>query len=93
MDAQSVRCQAEYHLKHNPSGGNIVLMFQGNSIFAKCDRGGCKRWTKLSISFPGVEVDFSKAAFSQKTMPKNFTLGNSIPPTPPPRIPVVVLGD
>jgi len=90
---QSVRCQAQYHLDHNASGGNMVLILEGNSIYVRCGRGTCKRWTKLSIDVPGIDFDFSKVAFTQETLPKNFKVGNSQPPVPPKRITVAIKGD
>ena len=93
MATNSVRCQSKYHLDHNPSGGNMMLMIDGDSIYVRCNHGTCRRWTKLTIGLPGVDVDFSKASFKQETMPKNFKVGNSMPPVPPKRIPVVLIGD
>ena len=93
MKPQSVRCQSKYHLEHNPSGGNMMMMLEGNSIYVRCNHGTCRRWNKISVSLPGVNVDFSKAALSQEIMPKNFKIGNSTPPVPPNRAPVVLIVD
>ena len=71
----------------------MVLMLDGNSIYAKCNHGNCGRWTKLTFDIPGVKLDFSKAGMVQRTMPKNFSVGGNYPPKPPPRIPVVIVGD
>ncbi|HUX56736.1 MAG TPA: hypothetical protein VMV77_07170 [Bacteroidales bacterium] len=91
--AQSVRCQAENHLKHNQSGGNMVMILEGNSIYAKCGHGTCQKWTRLTLSIPGVDLDFTRVAYVQETLPKTFKVGNSCPPVPPKRIPVVVIGE
>jgi len=91
--AQSVRCQAENHLRHNASGGNMVMILEGNSIYAKCGHGTCQKWTRLTVNIPGVNFDFSNVSFTQETLPKTFKVGNSMPPVPPKRIPVVVIGE
>ena len=52
--------------------GNILFVMEGNSIYAKCTDRGCKRWTRMEISLPGVNIDFSNAALIQSLMPKNF---------------------
>ena len=54
--------------------GGILFVLDGNSIYTICrgDRHSCKRWSKVDVSFPGIKIDFSKAALKQEVMPKNF---------------------
>lgn len=93
MSANSVRCQAKYHLDVNPTGGNVIMILEGNKIYVKDSTGKCGRWTQLALNVPGIVLDFSKVGFVQKTMPKNFSIGGCQPPVPPKRIPAVVIGE
>ncbi|MCP4651136.1 MAG: hypothetical protein GY853_13805 [PVC group bacterium] len=53
----------------------MLIVFDGNSIYAKCkgsNNHNCKRWTKIDVDFPGIKIDFEKAALKQTAMPKKF---------------------
>jgi len=54
--------------------GNILCFFSGNSIFIQCSDHGCKRWTRLTLNVPGVELDLSTAGISQQVMPRNWAM-------------------
>jgi len=67
-----VRCRNS-HVHYRSEGvGNILFVIGGNSIYAKCTDRGCKRWTRVEISLPGVNVNFSHAGIVQSLMPKDF---------------------
>jgi len=70
--AKAIRCRHEK--VHAPKGGagNILFVFEGDSIYAKCTDRGCKCWSKVKIVFPGVSHDFEKAGITQEVMPKDF---------------------
>jgi len=55
-----------------PGEGNILFVARGNSIFIKCGNHHCKRWNRIKISIPGVNLNFSNAAFLQAKMPKGY---------------------
>jgi len=50
--------------------GNVLFFLRGNSIFIKCT--GCKRFTRTVITQPGTFINFSKASYIQKIMPKDY---------------------
>lgn len=64
---------------HNPEDhaatdgvGNILCFVRGDSVFIKCSRSECKRWTRIMIRIPGVNVNLENAAFIQKLMPQGY---------------------
>jgi len=67
-----VRCRNRHVHFRSEGVGNILFVIGENAIYAKCTDRGCKRWTQVKISLPGVNVDFSNAGITQKLMPKNF---------------------
>lgn len=44
--------------------GDIVLLFDKNNIFVKCNR--CKTHWKINITIPGIDLDLNNAAFIQE---------------------------
>jgi hypothetical protein len=87
---QAVRCQNKYHLRKNPTGGGMALVFKGDSIYVRCPDPHCKRWMRLQVILPGINLDFSKAALVHETLPEDFQFGLNQPPLPPKRIPMVI---
>jgi hypothetical protein len=59
---------------------NILLAFEGNSIFVKCRDWDCKRFTKLTFNFPGLKIDFKDAGIVQEVMFADYhlSLENSV---------------
>ena len=67
--------------------GAILVVLEGNSIFAKCggNKNTCGHWTKIDVTLPGIDLDFDKAALKQSIMPKNYKFplqGKDIEPAP-----------
>lgn len=62
-----IKCK---HVKAH-THGRLLAIIRDNSIFIKCKHTQCKRWTKLTISFPGIDLDFTKAAITQEFVSKN----------------------
>jgi len=63
---------------HRRSGyGNTLLIYDKNSLYVYCRDRACKRWSKVQISFPGISIDFSKAAIIQTLMPKDYHFDTS----------------
>ena len=69
---QVLRCREKFHEESIKKIGNILFVFDGDSIYARCTDRGCKRWTKITLNIPGVKLDFSKVGFVQEAMPKGF---------------------
>lgn len=73
-----IRCRNKnkiHNKKFDPDEdkGKILVVLEGNSIFAKCSGGkhNCKRWTKIEL--PGVDKNFfENAPLKQSIMPFNF---------------------
>jgi len=71
--AKAIQIKCLNYDDHKKSGeGNLLAFLEGNSIYLYCKDRICKRWTKLEINFPGIKIDFSKAGFVQRLMPKNY---------------------
>ena len=68
---QVVRCQGSIHTKHE---GNILIAYSGSEIFVKCNDRDCKRWTKITITIPGLKIDLSEAGITQEVMPPDYHL-------------------
>lgn len=66
-----IRCASDVHKKHQ---GNILCAFEGNTIYIKCNDRDCKRWTKLTLNVPGIEIDLSDAGIVQESLPENYHL-------------------
>ena len=66
-----IRCDGDVHTQHT---GNILVAIGGNSMFVKCGDRGCKRWTKITISIPGIKINLSEAGIIQEVMPQDYHL-------------------
>jgi hypothetical protein len=53
---------------------NILLAFEGNSIFVKCRDWDCKRFTKITVNIPGIKIDFKDAGIIQEVLPADYHL-------------------
>jgi len=79
QNIQAIRCR-NTKIDHNPKieefkdRGGLLFVLMGNSIYAKCNGKSnyCRHWTKLEVSFPGIDLDFGNAALRQSVMPKYF---------------------
>ena len=69
---QVLRCRNKESHKIKNGKGKILVVFDGNDIYAYCNDRGCKRWTKITVSIPGININFSNAAITQQVMPDNF---------------------
>jgi len=58
----------------NHGNGNILLAVQGNKIFVKCRNSDCRRWTRLTIRIPGINIDLEDAGILQEIMPDGYHL-------------------
>jgi len=52
--------------------GSILLIIDKGALYMHCKERSCKRWTKVQISFPGITLDFTKAAVVQTLMPEGY---------------------
>jgi len=66
-----IRCQGSIHTKHE---GNILIAYDGNSIYVKCNDRDCKRWTKLTINIPGININLSESGIVQEVLPADYHL-------------------
>lgn len=60
------------HSNREKGEGNVLMFFEGNNLYVKCTDNKCKVWNRIEVTIPGVNIDFSKVAFVQKKMPKDF---------------------
>jgi hypothetical protein len=67
-----VKCQNSDIHRRSKQGGKILMILGDNNIFIQCRDMACKRWTRIGISFPGIKIDFSKAALTQSVMPEGY---------------------
>lgn len=72
-DKKVVKCfNEDIHRSYSGIGHILMIFDKDGAIYAHCNHKACKRWTKLEISFPGIKLDFSKAAIIQKLMPAGY---------------------
>ena len=71
QNKKTIRCTGAIHKSHN---GNILIAFNKDSIFVKCQDRDCKRWSKITVNIPGVEIDLSKAGIIQEVMAIDYHL-------------------
>ena len=69
--SKELRCHSPVH---NVKGaGSILLVHDNKHFYAHCGDRGCKRWTKIILTIPGVgEVSPENAVFETELMPNNF---------------------
>lgn len=67
-----IKCYNTNIHRRNNGEGHILIILGNDSIYLHCSDRACKRWTKLKISFPGIKINFSKAAVIQTLMPENY---------------------
>lgn len=65
---QAIRCR-NYKV-HKENKGRLLAVFDGNCIYIHCKNSLCKRWTRIKVQFEGIDLDFSKAAIIQDTLPE-----------------------
>jgi hypothetical protein len=58
--------------------GRILGFLQGDSIYLYCNERSCKRFTRIKFSWPGVKIDFNKAAIEQTLMPEKHNFRNKL---------------
>jgi hypothetical protein len=56
----------------DPGEGNILIFLRKNSIFIQCSNHRCKRWNRIDIDTPGVNIDFANMSYIQSKMPKDY---------------------
>jgi hypothetical protein len=66
-----IRCESETHIDHP---GNILCAFEGNNLYILCQDRDCKRFTKLTINIPGVNLNLQDAGITQEAMPRGYHL-------------------
>jgi len=70
MDIKKVvRCSN--HKTHN---GNILAVVDKGAVYIKCPDRGCRRWTKITLNLPGLNIDLRDAGIMQQVMPENYHL-------------------
>ena len=65
---------------HSTGKGRILVVLNDNSIIVQCKTNRCRRWIKLSFSFPGINLDFSKAAITKEFLPENYRFNETEAP-------------
>jgi hypothetical protein len=71
----TIRCynpNVHKEMQYEKGEGRMLAIFRKNFIFLKCGSHHCKRWTRIKIDVPGVNLDFSNVAFTKKIMPKRY---------------------
>lgn len=58
----------------NHEQGNILLAFDRNRIYVKCSNRSCRRWTRITLKIPGLQIDLSDAGIVQDVMPEGYHL-------------------
>ena len=58
----------------NHGNGNLLLAFQNNRIFVKCRNSDCRRWTRLTLRIPGININLEEAGVVQEVMPEGYHL-------------------
>lgn len=76
MSYKELRCHSSNH--NIKSAGGILLIAKGPYLYAKCNDRGCKKWTRIGITIPGVKANFDNAAFETKPMPDNFVFNKDL---------------
>lgn len=64
-----IRCR---NVKVHPRGtGHILMVYDNDYIYVRCSERSCRRWARIKISFPGINMNFENAAIEQELMPVN----------------------
>lgn len=70
IDKIGIKCvNDEVHKNHE---GRLLCILDKDCIYVHCKHANCKRWTKLKISFPGISLDFTKAAIIRELLPSDY---------------------
>jgi hypothetical protein len=56
----------------NHGKGNILLVFHRESIFLRHKNPEGGYWEKITVRIPGINIDLSTAALTQKILPERF---------------------
>lgn len=64
------RCKNEIaHLRNGvPMDGNVVMFLGKDTITVRCTNAGCRHWTTLQLTLPGIDLDLRRAGVSQTTI-------------------------
>lgn len=75
---KAIRCRNKDAHEYYNGIGNILIVFDKNKLYVKCSERSCNRWTELTINFPGINIDFSKALIEQRLVSKGhrFKINN-----------------
>jgi hypothetical protein len=71
-----IRCNNLDNHRHDddtekePGEGNILAFVNRDSVYVMCKNGYCKRWTEIQFRFPGTQIDLTKAAITQRLLPR-----------------------
>jgi len=68
---KTILCTGEQGNNHQ---ANIIAAFGKNTIFVRCNDRYCKRWLRIRIMMPGLNINFQKAGFVQELLPKDYHL-------------------
>jgi hypothetical protein len=67
-----IKCfNKDVHRRSNGEG-RILAILGKDAIYIHCGDRACKRWTKIGLLFPGIKLDFAKAAIVQELMPEGY---------------------
>lgn len=67
-----IKCHNKEAHRRSSGEGKILAVFGSDCIYLHCKDRACRRWTRLRISFPGIKLDFSKAAIVQDILAKDY---------------------
>lgn len=69
---RSVKCFNKSIHQRGNGEGHLLCVVGKSELYLHCNDRACKRWTKIKISFPGIHLDFTKAAIVQELMPAGY---------------------
>ena len=53
---------------------NILLAFGKDTVFVRCNDRYCKRWVRVRVNIPGINLNFQKAGITQEVLPEEYHL-------------------
>jgi hypothetical protein len=71
ISKKTILCTGDKIQNHQ---ANIILAFGKNTIFVRCNDKFCKRWLRIRVNIPGINLNFHKAGFTQELLPKEYHL-------------------
>lgn len=73
-DYKEIRCQNDAVHFHFKGEGKLLAVIGPDGLYFMCPDRRCKRWFRAKFHFPGVDLNYSKAALSLEMLPKGTRL-------------------